>query len=297
MEPLTIGKALRRDWKHNSEIAVLFTQPAIAGGVEPWRARFRAAHPSETDVEAAERSIRRSVLVARRAGVITGSSFYIGTPPAMAMIYCQQLLMVLRIAALFGRDPAEPARAAEWLVIHGKYKTLQDAYSALGSAGTPAPRSDTRRSLAAVAREGIGQAPAAIRKHGEAIKTRKPIDNVIRVVELVSMLVPVLSMPIWGIATARTTRDIGRKAVAYYSGNQTTHPPQAPLPVIRAMSTATRYLIAGVWFAVGAALAFRFATLHLRHSLHLLRWIGLLLLVLSLAIILGRLLVLTRARR
>ena len=41
-----------------------------------------------------------------------GSSFYIGMPSAMAMLYCHQLLLVLRIAALYGREPAHAARAA-----------------------------------------------------------------------------------------------------------------------------------------------------------------------------------------
>ena len=63
--------------------------------------------------------------------MITGSSFYVGMLPAMAMIYFEQLNAVLRIAAVFGRDPSEPVRAAEILVVQGRYPTVAEAAGAL----------------------------------------------------------------------------------------------------------------------------------------------------------------------
>ena len=43
------------------------------------------------------------------------------------MIYCHQLLLVLRIAALYGREPADAARAAEMLVFQGRYADRETA--------------------------------------------------------------------------------------------------------------------------------------------------------------------------
>ncbi len=54
--------------------------------------------------------------------------------PAMAMIYCEQLVVVLRIAAIYGRDPTDAARAAEILVVQGPYPSVTAATEALQTA-------------------------------------------------------------------------------------------------------------------------------------------------------------------
>ena len=163
----------------------------------------------------AKRVLRRSTSVARRGGLITGSSFYVGMIPTMAMIYCEQLIVVLRIAAAYGRDPVDPARAAEVLVVQGRYPTVQDAAAALQEAGAAA---ESRRSVPEVRTffDVVRQLPSMI---GLRLRqyTLSPIDLVIAGAEVASYLIPVVSMPVWTYASARATRRLGHAAIDFYS--------------------------------------------------------------------------------
>ncbi len=136
--PAAMWRALRLDPRHAAEVSVLYALPLLIPHVEHWRRSNVDRHPTETSDKMARRVVRRSTSVARRGGLITGSTFYVGLLPAMAMIYVEQLTAVLRIAAVFGRDPAEPVRAAEILVIQGRYPTVAQAALALQGAGRPA---------------------------------------------------------------------------------------------------------------------------------------------------------------
>ena len=111
--PRRMWTALRRDPGHAPELALLYTLPQLTPGVTRWRSRRAAGPAVDQPAQMARRVLRHSTHIARRASAITGSSFYVGMAPAMAMIYCEQLIVVLRIAALYGRDPGHPARAGD----------------------------------------------------------------------------------------------------------------------------------------------------------------------------------------
>ena len=92
----TLLQAVRADPHHASELVLLRVLAQLAPNVT---ARHKVGVPVE---QATKRLIRRATSLARRDGAITGSSFYVGMPSAMAMIYCHQLLLVVRIAAQLG---------------------------------------------------------------------------------------------------------------------------------------------------------------------------------------------------
>jgi hypothetical protein len=79
----------------------------------------------------------------------------------MAMIYCEQLAVVLRIAALYGRNPGDPARAPEILVLQGRYPNITAATAALRQAGTKPPRQPKSKRLAGPA-SALWQIPSTI---------------------------------------------------------------------------------------------------------------------------------------
>ena len=116
--PAAMWRALRLDPRHAAEVSVLYALPQLMPHVEHWRRTNAPRHPTEPPDKMARRVLRHSTSVARRGGLITGSSFYVGMPPAMAMIYFEQLTAVLRIAAVYrpgshrpgpcGRDPCHP---------------------------------------------------------------------------------------------------------------------------------------------------------------------------------------------
>jgi hypothetical protein len=207
------------------------------------------------------------------------------------MIYCEQLIVVLRIAAAYGRDPSDPARAAEVLVVQGRYPTVQDAAAALQKAGA----ADSRRSAPEVhtVLDIVRQMPSMIGLRFRKYR-RSPIDLVITGAEIASYLVPVVSMPVWTYASARATRRLGHAAIDFYSqpvAEQTLNTsivlPSRPKPRTRKLligSVVPLALILGVvfWFLP-------FGFLHLG-----LRWVGLVIGELALALTFARLIRLTR---
>ncbi len=211
--PPTGWRSFRRDPAHAPELAVLNVLPLLSPRVAQWRAEQVGHETREQLNRLAHRTLHGSVRRAREAGIITGSSFYVGMGPAVAMIYCEQLLLVLRIAAIYGRDPQEPARAAELLVFQRSYKTVASAELALRSLGSAKPKDDRlsrmRRLLLAVQR-----VPPMI--GFQLRRLSSPLDMLIVAAEIAAFFVPVLSIPVWAYASGQSTRRLGRAAILYY---------------------------------------------------------------------------------
>ena len=285
---------MRHDPLHAAEIAVLYTLPQLTPHVKMWWSKTSRTRPSDSPDRVAKRVLRRSASVARRGGLITGSTFYVGMVPAMAMIYCEQLIVVLRIAAVYGRDPSDPARAAEVLVVQGRYSTVQDAADALQKAGAVA---DSRRSVPEVRTffEVVRQLPSIIGLRVRKFTARSPIDIVVAVAEVASFLIPVVSMPVWTYASARATRRLGHAAINFYSQpvvvGQTLKPsivlPSRPKP-----KTSKLLIVSVVPLGLTLGVLFWFLPLGLYH--HGLRWVGLVISELALALTFARLIRLTR---
>ena len=143
--PPTPGwRSLSKDPGHAPELAVLNALPLLSPGVTRWQAEQVRYDGREQVNRLARRTLRRSIGRAGWAGAITGSSFYVGMVPTVTVIYFEQLRMVLRMAAIYGRDPEDPARAAEILVFQHRYPTVAEAEAALHSAGN-AKSHDYRR--------------------------------------------------------------------------------------------------------------------------------------------------------
>jgi hypothetical protein len=292
--PTGYWRALRQDPLHAAEVAILYSLPQLTPLVKMWWAKTTRTRPSESPDQVAKRVLRRSTSVARRAGLITGSSFYVGWPPAMAMIYCEQLTVVLRIAAAYGRDPSSPARAAEVLVVQGRYETVVDATEALQKAGAAAPSPRSAGDVRTVA-EALRQLPSMIGLHVRKFTTRSPIDMIITGVEVASFFVPIVSLPVWAIANARATRRLGRAAIDFYSrpvtdSGSTSHIVLPPRP-----RTRTRWLVIGTVVPLTLTLGVLLAFLPLgRYSQHL-RWTGFAIGELALVLTFARLIRVTRS--
>jgi hypothetical protein len=112
--------ALRRDPGQFFELATLYALPQLSPEVIRWSETWPLRHPGETPLQLALRANREAIRTAAFGGALIGSSFYVGIIPATAMIYFDQLVTILRVAAIYGHDPADPLRAAEILVIQGR---------------------------------------------------------------------------------------------------------------------------------------------------------------------------------
>ena len=74
---------------------------------------------------------RRTVGTARIDGAIAGTPFLIALVPAYIAFLRQEIRFHLRVAALYGRDPADPSVAADFLVLRGVHKNDAEALAEL----------------------------------------------------------------------------------------------------------------------------------------------------------------------
>ena len=285
-----LWETLRHDPTHASEIGVLYALPQLAPHVQHWWSKKSLSAPFDDPRRSARRVLRRSTNVARRGGLITGSAFYVGMVPAMAMIYCEQLVVVLRIAAVYGRDPTDPVRAAEILVIQGRYATLEEAAGALARVGKPLGK---RTGDASTALRLLQQLPSMIGLRLRRVRWRSPVDVLVAGAEVASYLVPVISLPVWAYASARAMRRLGRSAIDFYSGAppavSTTRVTLPPRPSARA-----RRIVIACIVPLAVALGVLFSLLPLGIWHPAVRWIGLVLGELALVLTFARLIRLTR---
>jgi hypothetical protein len=225
--------------------------PLLSPGVSGWVSGLEGVETTPPERLARER-MHSSTVRARWVGSITGSSFYVGMPSALAVIYCEQLLVVLRIAAIFGHDPRSAARAPELLVIQGRYVTVEEAETAIVFAGTG--RDDEMKPVAgedsrSLFRQALSMIGLRLRN------VRRPIDVLILIATVLSFVLPGVGIPFWALANARVTRRRGEDAIRFYAKYQ---PPAEntvgvtlfPEPTRR----ARRWMIAGI-LLVGVLLA------------------------------------------
>jgi hypothetical protein len=285
-------QALRADPMHAPEIGVLHAIPQLTPHVEWWWSKRSHAKPLEPPDRLSTRVLRRSTHVARRGGLITGSSFYVGMLPAMAMIYCEQLVVVLRIAAVYGRDPCDPIRAAEILVVQGRYATVEEAAAVLQLVGASAG-SRTRASDVGTALDVARQLPSMIGLRVRAF-ARSPLDLLIAGAEVASYLVPVVSLPVWAFANARATRRLGRAAIDFYTQPTPERPFTTAIVLPSRPSARSRRIFIASVLPLALALGVLFSLLPFAQLHQGLRWIGLVLGELALVLTFARLIRLTR---
>lgn len=269
---MSLWTALRRDPGHASELAVLHALPELSPQVEKWWLTWSERYPHESPEQLSRRVLRESLHVAYRGGIITGSSFYVGMVPAVALIYFEQLIVVLRIAAIYGRTPTASVRAAEILVFQGRYNSTSTAMAALQQAtkGSKHERSSERTPGVAGA---LRQIPSMIGLQMRNFKTLP--DLLIGATELVAFFVPVVSIPVWAVANGRATRRLGRAAINFYGAPAAADTDAVPITLPDPISPRTRRHVGWTFVPLAIGLAVLAAFLPLGRLGHRLPWGGL----------------------
>ena len=291
--PTSLWRALRADPSRAAEVAVLYSLPLLSPHVARWSRRRRQRHPGTPADAVARHLVWRAAGVARRGGIVTGSSFYVGMVPAMAMIYCEQLALVLRIAAVYGRDPLSPERAAEILVVQGRYRTVAEAALALRAVGQGGSRQEGMASETRTVATVLRQLPSLIGVTVRRLSNRSAFDAVLGAAEVASFVFPVVSIPVWALSNARATRRLGRAAADFYrlpvadlDVTPVVLPPRPPRRV--------RRLSIGCVVPLALALGVLVTLLPGGTAEHGLRWAGLAIGEASLVLIFARLVRITR---
>src|SRR5437016_2605898 len=128
------GALVRIVYRDPEHVPERLTLKAVQRLGEPslrWADEALAVRPAADPAVLGDDLRRQSAHVARIDGAIAGTPFFIALVPGYLGYLWQEALMVLRIAALHGRDPRELRAAAELLALRGVHPTVDAAEAAL----------------------------------------------------------------------------------------------------------------------------------------------------------------------
>ena len=146
--PGVLVRLARRDPHHIPERLTIYEVDRQADGVRVWAQGTRDAVPDRSPAVLADGQRRRTISTARIDGAVAGTPFFIALVPAYIAFLRQEVRFHLRVAALYGHDPADPGIAADFLVLRGVHKDAEQALAELEVVrATPLPAAGERTPL------------------------------------------------------------------------------------------------------------------------------------------------------
>jgi hypothetical protein len=128
-----LGRIAYRDPEHVAERLTLYSAKNLGETSRKWAEAAREARPDVPRAMIAEELRTQTAQVARIDGAVSGTPFLIALIPGYLSYLREEGRMVLRTAALYGRDPRELQTSAEVLVLRGVHPTVDVAREALES--------------------------------------------------------------------------------------------------------------------------------------------------------------------
>ena len=225
-----------RDPEHVSERLTMYASQRLAEPSRDWAERVRRERSGTSPAIIAEELRTRSAQLARVDGAVAGTPFYIALVPGYLSYLWQEARMGLRIAALYGHDPAELRTAAEMLALRGVHPTAEAAAEALIAVRDAAPpeKPTARRPLRMWIESGhrllifggFMSAPS-----DEPAGDERPRRGRLRAaaglavagaIWLTTWVLPVTFMIAMAWACESHTRQLGRRALLLYDGDAAT---------------------------------------------------------------------------
>ncbi|MEU7015697.1 hypothetical protein [Streptomyces sp. NPDC046385] len=183
--------------------------------------RLRAEHPDETPDLLRARIVARGSRAATSEGAFVGGPFLVFIPVAFCAALLSQARMMLELAALEGRDPADDERTAELLVLQGVYEDTDAARAGLAAPQPPAAGRPGRfaalwelvmrmaRLLGLVTPSDGGETGLLVRIGQWAL---------VGAVFLVGLAAPLVWLPYLAFSYHRGTARVADRATLFYSG-------------------------------------------------------------------------------
>ena len=225
-----LARIAYRDPEHVAERLALYGARNLGEPSLQWAQSVREARRDVPRAVVAEEQRTQAARVARIDGAVSGTPFLIALVPGYLAYLREEGRMVLRTAALYGRDPRELETTAEMLALRGVHPTVDAARATMEQVrDSPVPGKPVkRRSLRTWVRSiyvllifgGFLSAPSDV--HGEAAHPRLKavVGLMIGVaVWLTTWVFPVTLMVAmaWGCETH--ARQLGRRALLFYDGD------------------------------------------------------------------------------
>ena len=146
--PGALVRLARRDPHHIPERLTIYSVDRQADSAREWARRAQEAAPESTPAVLADAQRRRTVSTARIDGAVAGTPFFIALVPAYIAFLRQEVRFHLRVAALYGHDPADPQVTADFLVLRGVHEDAERALAELELVrATPLPAAGARTPL------------------------------------------------------------------------------------------------------------------------------------------------------
>jgi hypothetical protein len=202
--PASLWARIRAEPDRAPEYVALAAAERFAPITEEW---VRIAGPGHTPEQLAKTAYTKHVRISRLEGAALGVGGVITAGPDLVALLWIQSRMVFYIAAAYGYDPRHPMRPAELLTLQGVYPTAADAREALDGVGKHLAQAMAERAMQGGERQGIHVrlAKYATKRIAQRYAGR---------------LIPFLGAPVGAVQNARSTKELGRRALAYYGGDQ-----------------------------------------------------------------------------
>ncbi|MGW5424424.1 hypothetical protein [Streptomyces sp. NPDC003943] len=231
--PARLSRSLLRSAKAEPgrlpELLASFAARRLGPGAGRAVARLRRELPDADPAELRARVVARGGRAVAAEGAFVGGPFLVFVPFAFCAALLSQARTVLELAALEGRDPEDPERAAELLVLQGVYEDTDAARAALDARPEPAPGERPGRTAALwrlsmrMARllgvltpggDGAGDDPDG----GPGLLVRIGQWALSGAVFLVGLVAPLVWLPYLAFTYRRTTVRLADRATEFYAG-------------------------------------------------------------------------------
>ena len=200
--PASLLGRIRAQPERTPELIALAAAERFGPQAERW---MHTQRPGRAPEKYGRKAYRRHVRMARLEGGALGLGGFVTAAADLLALAWIQSRMVFFIAAAYGYDPRDPMRPAELLALQDVYDTPAEAREALDGVGKPLARAVVERQL----RSGRDEAIVAklARYAGKKVAQR-----------YAGRLIPLIAAPIGAVQNAGATKELGRRAIAYYSG-------------------------------------------------------------------------------
>jgi hypothetical protein len=199
--------SLRTTPEYVPELLALAAVSRLGPQIRDHTAWLRDTYPGATSEGLARLATQRLVRQARNQGAITGLAGALTVLVDVAALAWTQASLVLHVAAAYGRDPADPQRAAELLVLWQVHPSVEAGRLAVDAAHDPQAHPRTNP-----------QSPAQplIRLARPAYRLARTGVLPVSVVQRAARLVPGAGAVVGALADARSVERLAARAVQFY---------------------------------------------------------------------------------